>query len=94
VRPGRRNATAEQQQGRAPHDGLPGAASKQMWARCDGRSTIKLLRWWRIDAVRARADNGDGLGAAAAAAGECKGEGEGREMKMGARGVTGERWGG
>ena len=56
---GRRNAAAEQQRGRARHDGLPGAASKQMWARFDGGSTIKLLRWWRIDAVRARANNGD-----------------------------------
>ena len=50
---------AEQRRGHARHDGLTGAASKQMWARCDGGSTIKLLRWWRIDAVRARANNGD-----------------------------------
>jgi len=64
VRPGRRNAAAEQRRGRAPHDGLPGAASKQMWARFDGGSTIKLLRWWRIDAVRTRADNGDGASSA------------------------------
>ena len=32
-----------------------------MWARFDGGSTIKLLRWWRIDAVRARVNNGDGV---------------------------------
>ena len=35
-----------------------------MWARFDGGSTIKLLRWWRIDAVRTRADNGDGASSA------------------------------
>ena len=52
---------AEQRRARAWHDGLTGAASKQMWARFDGGSTIKLLRWWRIDAVRARVNNGDGV---------------------------------